>query len=444
LTNAPGGILNSSISISSTGVLSGGGGGTVTLTGLGYTIPTYDLIGGTKPAADADKTSTILGDTGTLTLNAALTINSLLTISGSAAGITSGLASYSSDGTGFWISKDTSNSRMRVGTVSAGVLTNGFVWDGTAFKVKGEIQATSGTFEGNINSSATITGGTIVGGTLKTASTGKRFTVGGTEEAIMYDATDTAIAKMGEYGFYSNLKAGVSWSYNFEGVNAANFGDGCHLTKSGYGGVVGYFKSTSTDSTYNVSAVLAESANGDGVDASGAAGYYDFYAYGAGTNGPFTGSHDAIIDMQDPATQGDIIADILIINRRDVSNCISEVALVHEAHSPALGVLTYRRPLGRKVPAALTGAEPVLYELDQANKEFCIVNSLGEGQINVCKDGGAIRAGDYICSSTRPGKGMRQSDDLLHNYTVAKARESCVWQEGEDDIRMIACTYHCG
>jgi len=140
-SNAPAGILNSNISIGANGALSGAGGGSVTLTGLGYTIPTYDLIGGTKPPTDADKTSTILGDTGTLTLNAALTINSLLTISGSAAGITSGLASYSSDGTGFWISKDTSNSRMRVGTVSAGVLTNGFVWDGTAFKVRGTLNA---------------------------------------------------------------------------------------------------------------------------------------------------------------------------------------------------------------------------------------------------------------------------------------------------------------
>jgi len=140
-SNAPSSILNSNISIGSNGVLSGGGGGSVTLTGLGYTVPTYDLIGGTKPPTDADKTSSILGTTGTLTLNAALTINSLLTISGSAAGITSGLASYNADGTGFWVSKDTSNSRMRAGTVSAGVLTNGFVWDGTAFKVRGSLNA---------------------------------------------------------------------------------------------------------------------------------------------------------------------------------------------------------------------------------------------------------------------------------------------------------------
>jgi len=141
LTNAPSGIVNSNISISSSGALSGAGGGSVTLSGLGYTVPTYDLIGGTKPPTDADKTSTILGNTGTLTLNQALTINSLLTVSGSAAGITSGLASYNADGTGFWISKDTSNARMRVGTVSGGVLTSGFVWDGSTLSIRGTITA---------------------------------------------------------------------------------------------------------------------------------------------------------------------------------------------------------------------------------------------------------------------------------------------------------------
>ena len=203
-SNAPAGILNSNISIGANGALSGAGGGSVTLTGLGYTIPTYDLIGGTKPPTDADKTSTILGDTGTLTLNAALTINSLLTISGSAAGITSGLASYSADGTGFWISKDTSNSRMRVGTVSAGVLTNGFVWDGTAFKVKGEIQATSGTFSGNITSSADIIGGTFTGSIFRTATTGNRIVLDTTVSSTYlkaFDSSDVERVRVGTTGY---------------------------------------------------------------------------------------------------------------------------------------------------------------------------------------------------------------------------------------------------
>lgn len=71
-------------------------------------------------------------------------------------------------------------------------------------------------------------------------------------------------------------------------------------------------------------------------------------------------------------------------------------------------------------------------------------NSLGEGGINVCSDGGNIEIGDYICSSNNKGKGMKQDDDLLHNYTVAKALESVDWTTEQSTTKMIACTYHCG
>jgi hypothetical protein len=48
---------------------------------------------------------------------------------------------------------------------------------------------------------------------------------------------------------------------------------------------------------------------------------------------------------------------------------------------------------------------------------------------------------------------MRQNNDdgtpdnILKNYTVAKARESVTWTQEEIDanaVKMIACTYHCG
>ena len=72
------------------------------------------------------------------------------------------------------------------------------------------------------------------------------------------------------------------------------------------------------------------------------------------------------------------------------------------------------------------------------------INSVGEGAINVCSENGNIEAGDYICSSSVPGKGMKQDDDLLHSYTVAKALESVDWEKEETSVKMIACTYHCG
>ena len=83
------------------------------------------------------------------------------------------------------------------------------------------------------------------------------------------------------------------------------------------------------------------------------------------------------------------------------------------------------------------------------------INALGEGMMNVCDANGDIENGDYICSSGVSGKGMKQGDDLLHNYTVAKSLEDVVWDNevaGENGcyevdghkVKMVGCTYHCG
>ena len=72
-----------------------------------------------------------------------------------------------------------------------------------------------------------------------------------------------------------------------------------------------------------------------------------------------------------------------------------------------------------------------------------MVNGLGEGQVNVCGEAGNIMAGDLIVTSSMPGKGMRQNDDIVRNYTVAKARESVVF-DSPSQVKMIACIYLCG
>mgnify|MGYP001236872965 CR=1 FL=1 len=42
----------------------------------------------------------------------------------------------------------------------------------------------------------------------------------------------------------------------------------------------------------------------------------------------------------------------------------------------------------------------------------------------VCDEGGPISAGDLLCTSSKTGRLMKQPDDLMHSYTVAKAMES--------------------
>ena len=84
-----------------------------------------------------------------------------------------------------------------------------------------------------------------------------------------------------------------------------------------------------------------------------------------------------------------------------------------------------------------------------------IVNSLGEGGICVSNTNGNIENGDYLQSSDLLGYGEKQDDDLLHNYTIAKATIDCDFQldspyyqchEIENGVRVafIACSYHCG
>lgn len=67
---------------------------------------------------------------------------------------------------------------------------------------------------------------------------------------------------------------------------------------------------------------------------------------------------------------------------------------------------------------------------------------LGDGHILVCSEGGNIEVGDYICSSNTAGHGMKQDDDLLHNYTVAKATQAVDWSAESSNTKLISCTYH--
>lgn len=49
----------------------------------------------------------------------------------------------------------------------------------------------------------------------------------------------------------------------------------------------------------------------------------------------------------------------------------------------------------------------------------------GEGGIWVCNYNGNIQKGDYLTSSPIPGIGMKQNDDIVHNYTVGKSTLNC-------------------
>jgi len=65
-----------------------------------------------------------------------------------------------------------------------------------------------------------------------------------------------------------------------------------------------------------------------------------------------------------------------------------------------------------------------LHSKDEGDDRL-VVNGCGEGSIWVSNYNGNLENGDYIVSSPIPGIGMKQDDDILRNYTVAKITMNC-------------------
>ena len=69
--------------------------------------------------------------------------------------------------------------------------------------------------------------------------------------------------------------------------------------------------------------------------------------------------------------------------------------------------------------------------------ERVYINSVGEGAIWVTNINGPLESGDYITTSTIPGYGQGQNDDILHNYTVAKITMDCNFQPHLQNVKKI-------
>jgi hypothetical protein len=85
-----------------------------------------------------------------------------------------------------------------------------------------------------------------------------------------------------------------------------------------------------------------------------------------------------------------------------------------------------------------------------SGSEIYMYNAIGEGGILVTDISGNISAGDLLCTSVNYGHAMKQPDDILHSYTVAKATQDVDFssiptssQYGFKSV-LIGCTYMCG
>jgi hypothetical protein len=287
-----------------------------------------------------------------------------------------------------------------------------------------------------------------------TGSPAPNFTAGltgttGTFSGAVSGTTGTfSGAVSGTTGTFSGVVQGSgSVSHGVKGIGTGTGVTGVWGTATGVGSV----------------GLRGESGSSDGVRGAGASGSYDFYADGFGTNyGPFTGGHDGLVHFDFDARPGDIVCDHEIIARKNISNTITRVDYSSSIKcKTAIGVLVACTEITvEDVPAALVITQKIratkkgqkdtpaefCFPLDEMRRKWKRVtfNALGEGMLNVCREGGNIEAGDYLHTSSVSGKGMRQADDLLHSYTVARAREAVKWEEGDESIKLIACVYLCG
>ena len=186
----------------------------------------------------------------------------------------------------------------------------------------------------------------------------------------------------------------------------------------------------------------------------GPANAFDFYAENSGTYGPFTGSHDALMLLAETATEGDILVDTTCVCRGNLSNTIfASTKSTSSNQKAAIGIYAGSQGLlaNQYEPAAFVisrdedGVATLKDEWQSVNSNYNLVsvNSVGEGQINIIGEAGDLVAGDLIVTSSTPGKGMKQADDLIRSYTVAKVREDVTFSSATEE-KLVACIYLCG
>ena len=427
--------------------------------GLGTTATWASVTGAGKPSNNADVTATILGASGT---SIVMTNANLFKSSSGTAGVfigsggligknSSGVTTFSIDGstgnatfygalsgaTGTFAGSLSAATGTFAGTLSAATGTFAGSLSAATGTFAGSLSAATGTFAGSLSANC-ISGGTFAGASIEilAPSYGWLLRAGYNETVVSYRRLE---------------------GYNIEAGN---------LAAPSVSAVIGNSMSNAAGVS-GVSTGGGHGVRGEAGDGLGFVGYsggtYDFYAYGSATNyGPFTGAHDALVLKGAALEVGDIVVDVAVAVRKNVSNTICFVAPSSAAgQGAAVGVvctLPTTLEMVNELPAAMAqrvwsrppGADPFetlvpcveWYDLRLTHDKLTM-NAVGEGQINVCGLGGNLQPGDLITTSAMPGKGMRQSDDVVRASSVAKCREVVTF-DSPDQVKQVACIYLCG
>jgi hypothetical protein len=318
-----------------------------------------------------------------------------------------------------------------------------------------------------------IDGLTITGGTIRTATTGARVQMSASTNYLeVFNSGGTRVASVGGTFGGSVYGSGTGAS------GPAIYGTSTNIpavygNSSANYGVQGVSSSNSFESVYGVAtlrggsnhAVRGVNTNGvsSGVNTAGfigGANGFDFYADGSGTNyGPFTGAHDVLMPVGINIDIGYIVCDVQCIARKNISNTIFEVEISNTVNQVPLGIIaTTNGLLANSKPSAFIADQKTEevngifttitimspeYEAIKNDYDLYAANAVGEGQVYVCGESGNINKGDLIVTSSIAGVGMKQSDNVVRNITVAKARESLTF-DSPTETKLIACIYLCG
>ena len=251
---------------------------------LGLTATWAGVTGTGKPSSYADVTTTILTASGT---SIVMTNAQLFKSASGTAGVFIGAGGI-------------------FGKNSGGSTT--FSIDGAtgAATFAGALSAATGTFAG------TLSAGSITSGTLSAAS----ISITGTGGAQLIAGPALGYVALGNVTAFGYVEATAN-----SAAKAAIRGTQAYNTLAVHGEV------GSSNSGGNAHGVRGENAYNGATGLVGAANGYDFYADGSGTNyGPFTGAHDALVPLGATLEIGDIVCDVGVAVRKNVSNTICFVA----------------------------------------------------------------------------------------------------------------------
>jgi len=261
----------------------------------------------------------------------------------------------------------------------------------------------------------------------------------------------------------ANTAGLIVTSSGFDAILAAT--QGAEYAVSGYGGSDSSWTATSWDYAgtlgYNTNAGFytnyANSRQAILVNST-YAGQFVGNVFTSGSYLPFTGAHEGMMHNSKHPDIGDIMVDVEVVARIGVSDtlCEMEPSTVAEQKG-AVGVYTSTYDIDY-VPESMANITTTRGSSNMPKREVTMktehgpymaghrvimVNSVGEGQINVVGENGNISIGDLIVTSNTDGKGMKQSDDLVRGITVAKSRENVTFSSPSEE-KMIACIYMSG